>query len=48
MIFFFKMDSEKNLDHIGDAELSELSIAHGFGAILARTKTLRLHFDRVT
>ena len=37
----FKMDSKTNFDHIGDAELSELSIAHGFGAIWARTKTLR-------
>ena len=51
MNFFFKIDSKKVLDHIGDAELSELSIAHGFGAIRAHTKTLRPRnrfFGRVT
>ena len=32
-VIFFKMSSEKKLDHKGVAELSELSIARGFRAI---------------
>ena len=41
VMIFFSRWTQKKLDHIGDAELSELSIAHGFGAIRARTKTLQ-------
>ena len=51
VMIFFKIDSKNVLDHIGDAELSELSIAHGFGAIRVRTKTLQprnLLYGRVT
>ena len=33
MYFFFKMSSDFFLDHKGVAELSDLSIARGFGAI---------------